>query len=432
VHECEYFDIESILPSGKGEGSYTVTLRNVRANLNRSEEGEEHGLVLNTNTENVPMLITSTRLTLGSKLSPSANSIIMKPNSSVDISMAQVIKEYQAGYVSAMRIKPGDNVTADWVWSCKPGMLTPTGVVSSVEAITALSSGLNTQIRVTAGSTEGNAVVAAKVNDVIVWSWHIWVTDYDPETNPLHFQSTGVPRLEAPDAGKDHIFMDRNMGALDNKPGDDPRKAFGLFYQWGRKDPFAGNWSMENTVEGRAVIYTRSNPQGEPQPIKHLMMTAGVRYSIENPQDFVSVQNPMTGAWSWNDLSMESLARLWYDGTDVSSHVTKSVYDPCPAGWRMPARGVLEGFQVALDKETARANKGHLDTPFGYVPYAGYVDKDGVMHHDEGVYAFYTSQADIPIWFSRWADGVRYETTGGSKTTMNAANTYSVRCQKED
>ena len=34
-----------------------------------------------------------------------------------------------------------------------------------------------------ADGKEGNAVVAARDGDRIVWSWHVWVTGYDPEAD---------------------------------------------------------------------------------------------------------------------------------------------------------------------------------------------------------------------------------------------------------
>ncbi len=97
-------------------------------------------------------------------------------------------------------------------------------------------------------------------------------------------------------------------------------------------------------------------------------MTAGIRYSIENPGDFISSLNASTGIWSWSDLSMESMARLWYDGTDVSA-----------------------------DRATVEADNGHNGTPYGFIPYSGYVDYTATVVPDMGVFMFYTSQTDIPV-----------------------------------
>jgi len=60
------------------------------------------------------------------------------------------------------------------------------------------------------------------------------------------------------------------------------------------------------------------------------------------------------------------------------------------------------------------------------------MDYLGDIQQDVGRYAFYTSQQDIPIWYSEWAKGVRHETTGGNQLSKYGSNTYSVRCIKED
>jgi hypothetical protein len=327
-------------------------------------------------------------------------------------------------------------VEADGVWADKPGTLTPGGIVANVDVVTPDHSGLDTKIRIMTGPTEGNVVVAAKVDGAIVWSWHIWVTGYDPETQNKSFMSTGERRLGAPDAGRPHTFMDRNLGALSNEyiPGSEDYSAFGMLYQWGRKDPLVGHMNVKRDGEqtGPPIIYTRDAQNGTPIPFLTTAVTAGIRYSIEHPEAFIYLPNSYTGQWSWNDLSSSSLAALWYDGTDVSYRVTKSVYDPCPAGWRLPSNGILEGFQPTDTPEEVVTNKGHVNTPFGYIPYAGHVDYDGKVVPDLASFAFYTSQKDIPIWYSRWQDGERYVTSGGSQYARNGSNAYSVRCVKED
>ena len=82
---------------------------------------------------------------------------------------------------------------------------------------------------------EGNAVIAVyddKSN--IIWSWHIWITD-----NP------GSVELKSGDSTVE--FMDRNLGATAATLSDSSSPAYGetletygLYYQWGRKDPSMG------------------------------------------------------------------------------------------------------------------------------------------------------------------------------------------------
>lgn len=73
----------------------------------------------------------------------------------------------------------------------------------------------------------GNALIAAyDSNDNILWSWHIWLCDFDPDQTAQRYQGASLD------------MMDRNLGALSSS--FEGVASYGLFYQWGRKDPFMG------------------------------------------------------------------------------------------------------------------------------------------------------------------------------------------------
>ena len=74
------------------------------------------------------------------------------------------------------------------------------------------------------GSRQGNALIGLfDAWGNCIWSWHIWVASYNPDSSAQTYASGAV-------------FMDRNLGAI----GTDYTQstACGLYYQWGRKDPF--------------------------------------------------------------------------------------------------------------------------------------------------------------------------------------------------
>ena len=84
---------------------------------------------------------------------------------------------------------------------------------------------------------QGNAVIGAYDADgELIWSWHIWATDYDPDAEGGTVDFNG------------YTLMNRNLGALanDNSTTDKILASYGLYYQWGRKDPFIG----PNTYQG--------------------------------------------------------------------------------------------------------------------------------------------------------------------------------------
>ena len=80
----------------------------------------------------------------------------------------------------------------------------------------------NNRIVFNTKQAEGNALIALyDENNNILWSWHIWLTNYDPSEDYITF-SNGV------------VLQDRYLGAVSDE-------AAGLYYQWGRKDPFSSH-----------------------------------------------------------------------------------------------------------------------------------------------------------------------------------------------
>ena len=56
------------------------------------------------------------------------------------------------------------------------------------------------------GELSGNAVIAATDADGnTLWSWHLWITDYDPDASAY--------TTPAASSGTTWTFMDRNLGA---------------------------------------------------------------------------------------------------------------------------------------------------------------------------------------------------------------------------
>ena len=223
----------------------------------------------------------------------------------------------------------------------------------------------------------GNAVIAAKdAGGVILWSWHIWV----PETEIVTADYGIYP---AP-------MMDRNLGALVAATADAaaPVESFGLTYQWGRKDPFPGPKAVKSgdnaTVAGVAV----STKPGNGTSAESCMT---VEETIANPTVLGFTQN---GDWLPAELADNT---LW-------QNEVKTMYDPCPPGYRVPARNTESAFHSS-DLSTATGwqdnaanNWFALGDPLAVFPFAGYRDDyspGGMTHaYDRGAYwTAYSSQA---------------------------------------
>ena len=156
---------------------------------------------------------------------------------------------------------------------------------------------------------EGNAVIAARDSDGnILWSWHIWFTD-EPQ-GQVYYNNAGT-------------MMDRNLGATSATPGD--VGALGLLYQWGRKDPFLGSSSISDDVDAKSTITWPSKVSSDPS-------NGTIAYATANPTTFIG-SNSNNYDWYYTGDSSTDNTR-W-----TTSEISKSIYDPCPQGWRVPDGG---------------------------------------------------------------------------------------------
>ena len=165
---------------------------------------------------------------------------------------------------------------------------------------------------------EGNAVIHAKdAEGNIIWSWHIWMTDQPQEQ--VYFNDAGT-------------MMDRNLGATSATPGD--VGALGLLYQWGRKDPFLGSYSISRDYVAKSTITWPSSVTSDSS-------NGTIEYAISHPTTFI-IENGSNHDWCYTGSSSTDITR-W---TESSS--AKSIYDPCPAGWRVPDGGSKGVWSKAL------------------------------------------------------------------------------------
>ena len=181
-------------------------------------------------------------------------------------------------------------------------------VGSIIEKNSVKSNGQYIYFNTPASLKNGKAIIAAYHNNTIIWSWHIWVcAGYDPVNSAQSYP------------GKASSMMDRNLGALSSTPADP--LANGLFYQWGRKDPFPG--ATEAYVldpKGGKLMTTTSS---EPFSVEFSeVVNATVEYATANPNTFLAT-NKSNG--NWLEIPIHT---LWASG--------KTIYDPCPAGWKVP------------------------------------------------------------------------------------------------
>ena len=220
----------------------------------------------------------------------------------------------------------------------------------------------------------GNALIAAKdASGNILWSWHIWVCkDYDPAvTGQAYYNNAGV-------------MMDRNLGATSATPGD--VGVLGLMYQWGRKDPFLGSSSISSSTKAASTL-------SWPSPVSSTSSNGTITYATAHPTTFITY-NSSNNDWYYTGSSSTDNTR-WQS--------SKTIYDPCPSGWKVPAGGSSGVWSKAVGSGSSfsyswnSTNKGmNFSGKFGsastiWYPASGYLDYDGGSLGDVGSRGYWWS-----------------------------------------
>lgn len=206
---------------------------------------------------------------------------------------------------------------------------------------------------------KGNAVIALWSVDSnnerknIVWSFHIWVSD--------------VNDVACNTSAGSYKILDRNIGATTI---DGTLDSFGVNYQWGRKDPFPRDFSAQSGTSTNGDLLRTAERAS----------STNLNYSIQNPDTRVVYTGNTSGA-KWLPTSING---LWgYDGVHGDSgaakkvtSTVKTVYDPCPAGYKVPALVYLTSIGDLNSKSNAVSGKGYnmsTGSSTTFFPYGGYV-----------------------------------------------------------
>ena len=202
----------------------------------------------------------------------------------------------------------------------------------------------------------GNAVIAVKLGNTIVWSWHLWFIHDDAlntitctnfqgheykftqETLGMKYTALRVSTYSAP--RKVRVKVEQTVAnggvkqsayiTITQNPGN-ARQGYSTLYQFGRKDAFPGtntiaqgSYSFDNTSGGRSLGHAIQHPE-------NMFIYAGA------------------GSY-YGDWCNATYDNLWSADNTVEGFndnpVVKTVYDPCPAGFHMPASNAFTGFTI--------------------------------------------------------------------------------------
>ena len=245
-----------------------------------------------------------------------------------------------------------------------------------------------------------------------LWSWHLWfapknaldkitVTNkqgnkYDFTNEALGWKPTawkGTP-YSTPRTVK--VKVEQTLGnngvkqyaviTITQKPATTTRTGYTTLYQWGRKDAFPGttatlavntiNWNAGSEMYMQTIL---QNPQN--------YYTAGYKGNVLDAGTGFAKYYTFYNLWSMNNTS------AYAENQANSQPVVKTIYDPSPVGFSVPANDAFTGFtttgvvsnnsnQINADAtseaETYKTNFGHnfwtnsSKTETIFFPAAGY------------------------------------------------------------
>ena len=193
------------------------------------------------------------------------------------------------------------------------------------------------KVQVKMGRSRGNALIAVydkadpNAEDAkVLWSWHLWCT---PTPKVIDFNVSKQ-------TGNKYKVMDRNLGAITSVP--ELGTTQGVHYQWGRKDPFSTSLTYESGRGRRTVLYDVRSVTSEIKIARErLTMSQAINHpEIYNIADFTFWLKDGNNPYLWGNP----------EGTDYifPTSTLKTVYDPCPVGYKVPLGDVF----LALAKES--------------------------------------------------------------------------------
>lgn len=324
-----------------------------------------------------------------------ANSLIIDPTSTkaYGINIADKINAFWSSAVGDQTtpIMAGTEWIAEVIWQDIPSrainFCSKSGVVKSGDTFE--GKGTTPLYVKAAANVKGNVVVGIKKKGEsdYLWSWHLWLTD--------------EPQLVAG-------FMDRNLGA-ESATATDGRKTYGLYYQFGRKDPFVGSTEIYD-INGTSKSTGATIATGKVTFAKAVQTPATFYTYGSGNNDWASPNNYTSK--NWNDIS-ES------DG--------KTFFDPCPEGWRLPTKAEYSNFSTTTFTWDA-TNSGRTYNG-NWFPAAGYRGSDDGSMGFVGSNGYYWSASPLSGnygYILYFLSGYVFPATNHSR-----ASGFSVRCVQE-
>ena len=271
----------------------------------------------------------------------------------------------------------------------------------------------------------GNAVIAVKnASGTVMWSWHLWFdhsdvlntvpcTNYQGYTYNFTKQTLGfayrrweestyskprkarvkVEQTIANGGTKQFAYID-----ITQNPGN-VKEISSTLYQFGRKDALPG-------------VQTVSDGSFNEDGGNNMSVTNGIR----NPETFYTRGSSWYNGYSqYNLWSMDNTVT---DGNDNA--VVKTIYDPCPAGFHMPASNAFTGFTTNGQGNGPKNVSGAWD--YGYNFNNKITSPDATVYFPASGYRGYVGSLGAVGYFGFSWSAVPNNTYYGYFLILNSGN----------
>ena len=202
----------------------------------------------------------------------------------------------------------------------------------------------------------GNAVIAVMKNGRVVWSWHLWFIhddalnttacwnyqnkryDFTNESLGMKYTAWTGTSYFSPRSIKVKVRQTKGQISpatrteavltITQNPGN-TRQGITTHYQFGRKDAFPGT--------DAGLVGTFIPNAGDNMSISN---------GIQHPENFYT----WGSSWGSNPPTGYSWYNLWSANNTTANQndnpVVKTIYDPCPVGFKLPASNAFTGFST--------------------------------------------------------------------------------------
>ena len=296
----------------------------------------------------------------------------------------------------------------------------------------------------------GNAVIAVTRGTEVVWSWHLWFDhadaldkipckNYGGITYKFTRKTLGQVHIKYEKTSYDQprkarITIEQQAGnggvrataplVITQNPENENQMATTL-YQFGRKDALPGtdaiaqgSYSFDNTSGGRSL-----------------------GYAIQHPENMFIYAGTFN-----NDWCNATYDNLWSADNTVESFndnlVVKTVYDPCPAGFHMPASNAFTGFATTTGLGTSTQSQfnvsgdwdmgwnfkaGGSSTATVYFPASGIRDSNNGSLYGVGTVGAYRSAVPLSLYTGASCILYFHQVYVGPRYNNPRSHGYSVR-----